>query len=98
MAELQNQDPTNPKESKDYLAQLATFSSVEQSIQTNSKLDQILAAMSTNDATGLIGRSVTTADGAASGTVVSVRLIENGLLARLDDGTEIPIGPGVSIS
>ena len=35
IAEMQNQDPTNPTDSKDYLAQLATFSSVEQSIQTN---------------------------------------------------------------
>ena len=42
VAEMKNQDPTSPMESTDYVAQLATFSQVEQSVQANAKLDQIL--------------------------------------------------------
>ena len=44
VAELKNQDPTQPMDSTQYMAQLASFSQVEQSIQTNTKLDQLLQA------------------------------------------------------
>ena len=44
VAELKNQDPTEPMKSTDYVAQLATFSNVEQAIQTNSKLDSLLSS------------------------------------------------------
>ena len=37
-AQIQNQDPLNPIESQDYAVQLATFSSVEQQVQTNDLL------------------------------------------------------------
>ncbi|MGB0901503.1 flagellar hook capping FlgD N-terminal domain-containing protein [Halocynthiibacter sp.] len=37
-AQIQNQDPLNPIESEDYAVQLATFSSVEQQVQTNDLL------------------------------------------------------------
>lgn len=39
--QMQNQDPMNPMESTDFAVQLATFSGVEQQVQTN----QLLAAM-----------------------------------------------------
>ena len=35
MAQMKNQDPTKPMESTEYVAQLATFSQVEQSVQMN---------------------------------------------------------------
>ncbi|SFR00600.1 flagellar hook capping FlgD N-terminal domain-containing protein [Poseidonocella sedimentorum] len=41
-AQLQNQDPLNPVESTDYAVQLATFSSVEQQVQTNDLLTTLL--------------------------------------------------------
>lgn len=37
-AQLQNQDPLNPMDSSDYAVQLATFSGVEQQVQTNELL------------------------------------------------------------
>lgn len=37
-AQMQNQDPLNPIESSDYAVQLATFSGVEQQVQTNDLL------------------------------------------------------------
>lgn len=39
--QLQNQDPLNPVDSADYAVQLATFSSVEQQVQTNDLLKDI---------------------------------------------------------
>jgi flagellar basal-body rod modification protein FlgD len=39
--QLQNQDPMNPIESSDYAVQLATFSGVEQQVQTNDLLKSL---------------------------------------------------------
>ncbi|TJW11609.1 MAG: flagellar hook assembly protein FlgD [Mesorhizobium sp.] len=97
IAEMKNQDPTKPMDSTQYVAQLATFSQVEQSVQTNTKLDQIMQSSALSQADALIGRSITSADGKTSGTVASVRLASSGLIAVLENGTELAVGPGVSI-
>ncbi len=97
IAEMKNQDPTKPMDSTQYVAQLATFSQVEQSVQTNTKLDQIMQSSALSQADALIGRSITSADGKTTGTVASVTLSSNGLIAVLQDGTQVPVGAGVSI-
>ncbi|MBZ9853659.1 flagellar hook assembly protein FlgD [Mesorhizobium sp. CA13] len=97
IAEMKNQDPTKPMDSTQYVAQLATFSQVEQSVQTNTKLDQIMQSSALSQADALIGRSITSADGKTTGTVASVRLASSGLIAVLGNGTEIAVGPGVSV-
>lgn len=97
IAEMKNQDPTKPMDSTQYVAQLATFSQVEQSVQTNTKLDQIMQSSALSQADALIGRSITSADGKTSGTVASVTLSSSGLIAVLQDGTQVPVGAGVSI-
>lgn len=44
-AQLRNQDPLNPQDSTQWVAQLATFSSVEQQIKTNSLLEGIAGGL-----------------------------------------------------
>jgi flagellar basal-body rod modification protein FlgD len=97
IAEMKNQDPTKPMDSTQYVAQLATFSQVEQSVQTNTKLGQIMQSSALSQADALIGRSITSADGKTTGTVASVRLASSGLIAVLQNGTEVAVGPGVSV-
>ena len=97
IAEMKNQDPTKPMDSTQYVAQLATFSQVEQSVQTNTKLDQILQSSALAQADTLIGRSITSGDGDTTGIVKEVRLASNGLIAVLEDGTELAVGPGVTV-
>ena len=97
IAEMKNQDPTKPMDSTAYVAQLATFSQVEQSVQTNTKLDQIMSSSALSQADAIIGRNITSADGKTSGTVASVTLASSGLIAVLQDGTQVPVGAGVSI-
>ena len=46
-AQMRNQDPLNPVESADFAVQLATFSSVEQQVQTNELLSDLGAQMTT---------------------------------------------------
>lgn len=44
-AQLRNQDPLEPLDSSDFVAQLASFSSVEQIVGTNQRLDAIAASL-----------------------------------------------------
>lgn len=96
VAELQNQDPTSPTDPTQYMSQLASFSSVEQQVQTNSTLDSLLSAQATN----IIGKTVTSADGSTSGIVVSVELAASGggATATLQNGSTVTLGPGVTVS
>lgn len=60
-AQMRNQDPLNPLESTDFVAQLAQFSTVEQQIATNRSLTSILEAVSASAAGSLadwLGREV----------------------------------------
>jgi flagellar basal-body rod modification protein FlgD len=97
VAQMKNQDPTAPMESTDYVAQLATFSQVEQSVQMNSKLEDILAASSLGQAASVIGKFITSADGEVSGVVAEVRIVSDGIIAKLEDGQEVPVTAGVTI-
>ena len=42
--QLKTQDPTEPTDSAEFFSQLASFSSVEQQIQINNKLEALLTA------------------------------------------------------
>ena len=97
VTQMKNQDPTKPMDSTDYVAQLATFSQVEQSVQTNTKLDQLLQFSILTQATSIIGRTATSADGEVSGKVVEARITDSGVVAVLEDGSELLIGSGVTI-
>jgi flagellar basal-body rod modification protein FlgD len=99
IAEMQNQDPTAPKDPSEYIAQFATFASVEQAMQTNSKLDALMNSVALSQAEGLIGRVVTSPDGSITGTVVSLTIGQGGqMIATLDNGEELLLGPGVTIT
>lgn len=46
--QLKNQDPLNPTDTAEFTNQLVQYSSVEQAIQTNEKLDKLLSMNSSN--------------------------------------------------
>lgn len=98
VAQLKYQDPTQPMDSTQYMAQLASFSQVEQSVQMNSKLDSLLQFSQLSQASNLIGRVVTSGDESVTGTVTEVRLTSDGIVAVLDNGSQLLIGEGVTIS
>lgn len=98
VAEMKNQDPTNPMDSTEYVAQLANFSNVEQGVQTNKKLDQLLQFSSISQAGSLIGRTLTSPDGDVSGTIKEVRIFNDGVVAVLEGGEQVVVGGGVTIS
>lgn len=59
--QMQNQDPLNPMDSADYAVQLATFSGVEQQVQTNDLLKEVKGALNgsgLSELSGWIGKEV----------------------------------------
>lgn len=75
-SQLTNQDPMKPMDNTEFMAQLAQFTSLEQTRQLNDKLASLLSVQSTTQSVGLIGRTVDVAlaSGTDTGQVVSLDL------------------------
>ncbi|MDC7796026.1 flagellar hook assembly protein FlgD [Bacillus altitudinis] len=99
LTQLQNQDPTNPIDDREFVTQLATFSSLEQQMNMNESITQMNQIMSTFVAhqdpfttyVGWIGKEVEGKqdDKDISGIVKSVKNINNEYFLYLEDGTKI---------
>lgn len=98
VAQMKNQDPTKPLDPGQFMAQLASFSNVEQAIKTNNKLDGLMTSMALAQAEGIIGRTVVSEDGTIKGTVTALRIVSGGAVAMLEGGKELLLGPGVTVS
>jgi len=98
VAQMKNQDPTDPVDATQQMAQLASFSNVEQAIKTNSHLEDLIQQSSLTQATDLIGKTVTSSDGTKKGVVASVDIKSDGLTATTTDGKTIPIETGITVA
>lgn len=97
VAEIKNQDPTKPMDSAALVQQLASFSQVQLSAETNSRLTTMLETLSIGQSAAVVGRGLIAEDGTDLGTVEAVRYTSEGLMARLGDGREVLLGQGVTI-
>ena len=97
IAQMKNQDPTDPMDASEQIAQLATFSQVEQSIQMNSNLETLITGNALTNASSYIGKTITSADEKTSGIVASVRVYSDTMVATTTEGKEIPIVVGVRV-
>jgi len=98
IAQMQNQDPTDPVDASEQMSQLASFSQVEQSIKTNAHLESLIQETSLSQATSLIGKTVTSADGKTTGVVASVEINSDGLTATLENGDKVTIQSGITVA
>lgn len=92
VAQLANQDPLDPQKGADFVAQLAQFSTLEQSADMNSKLGQLLGgqeAAARASMAGMVGRTATTR--ADTLTLTGPALTPPGLGVHLD-------GPAASVN
>lgn len=76
VAQLKNQDPLKPQDNSEFVAQLATFSNVEQGMAMNSRLDQMMLqnqGMANSNVVNMVGEiatvkgSLITTDGSGIG-------------------------------
>jgi flagellar basal-body rod modification protein FlgD len=81
VAQMKNQDPMNPADDKDNIAQMAQFSSLEQITNLATATQDLANRMSLTQNVGLLGHTVTYAgaDGTtASGAVDGITLAKDG--------------------
>jgi flagellar basal-body rod modification protein FlgD len=95
---MKNQDPTDPMDASEQVAQLATFSQVEQTIQTNTKLDTLLASSSLTQASSYVGKYMESADGTVKGVIDSVKVYSDGIIATTTDGDKILVQAGITVA
>ena len=58
ITQMQNQDPTDPMDNTEFIAQMAEFSTLEQMTNMNSNFEQLNQMLTSNQAIGTIGRVV----------------------------------------
>jgi flagellar basal-body rod modification protein FlgD len=97
IAQMRNQDPMEPMKSSDYVAQLATFSQVEKTIQTNERIASLLNTNNLQLAESLLGKAVISEEFNTAGVVVAAKVVDNGVMVLLDNGQEIIAGPGLIV-
>ena len=98
VAQMKNQDPTAPMDASAQMAQLASFSTVEQGIKTNKHLESLIQETSMSQATSLIGKHITSSDGVTKGIVKAVEINSDGLTAILENGKEVIVTTGVTVA
>jgi flagellar basal-body rod modification protein FlgD len=72
ITQLQNQDPTRPLEDKEFIAQMAQFSSLEQMVEMNKTLGNLITDYRTNLSTSLLGKQVEVFDDRSGRSAVGV--------------------------
>ena len=58
VTELQHQDPTNPMQDREFIAQMAQFSSMEQMMNMNKSMESIVDKFNFQTTYGLLGKNV----------------------------------------
>jgi flagellar basal-body rod modification protein FlgD len=87
ITQLSHQDPTEPMQDKEFIAQMAQFSSLEQMTNVSSEISKVSALLAKGQAVSLLGRMVQIAAGSqiVEGTVDEVsggdypQILVNGL-------------------
>lgn len=88
VAELRHQDPTQPMNDREFISQMAQFSSLEQMSNMNQAIERLVLRSQTGEAFSLIGKEVEAVDFASQQLV---RGVASGVVYR-QDGVKIIVG------
>ncbi|KRE56622.1 flagellar hook capping FlgD N-terminal domain-containing protein [Paenibacillus sp. Soil750] len=94
ITQLQNQDPTQPLQDKEFIAQMAQFTSVEQ--LTNMASEMKLMRQSLGFVSGLIGKSISWTGTDASGVTTEMSGVVDSITFK--DGNQFATVNGVEVS
>lgn len=93
LTQLTYQDPLKPMDNQAFMAQMAQFTSLEQSQRLNDKVQQLIENQAALQSVGLVGRTldVATASGQSTGVVTALLLQGDAplLTLRLPDGSQV---------
>lgn len=95
VTQLQYQDPLEPVEQQDFLAQLAQFSTVEGLENLNTKFDDLLQLELVASGTEVLGQEITTDDN-LTGVAQAIRQEDGQVLVDVD-GTLVPLSGIVTV-
>lgn len=98
--QLRNQDPMNATDSKEFIAQMAQFSSLEQSMNLNTNIVNLMSMQMVSQASSMLGRTVVTHDASGkefSGTVSRV-MMSSSVPVLVVNGIEVSLGDVEQIS
>ena len=99
MTQLQNQDPLNPLQDKDFVAQMATFSTLEQITNLGASMDKFVNFAKQNqllEASALIGKTVTYLNEQQqeqAARIQSVSVKDGNVLYQLDNAEKTTVPP-----
>ncbi len=107
VSQLENQDPLSPVTNEDFVAQLATFSSLEQLEGLNQNVVAMIALNQSNallsqltQSSALIGKDVTwqgfDSEEQHSGKVESVKIVDGLAVLRID-GEDVPLAAVIEV-
>lgn len=101
LAQIANQDPMSPMEDREFIAQMAQFSSLEQMQTISKQLDSVLVdrhMASISEFSSMIGKTIDYSSESSeettkgSGRVVSISRSDlTGYMADLEDGTSVSV-------
>ena len=79
LTQLTYQDPLKPMDNQQFMAQMAQFTTLEQTQQLNDKIGQLISTQATLQSVGLIGKTIdaSTSSGSVTGTVTALTLDQN---------------------
>lgn len=99
LTQLTYQDPMKPMDNQEFMAQMAQFTSLEQTQQLNDKISTLISNQAALQSVGLIGRTVdiTSTGGAMTGTVVSLSLSGDSPLITVRTSAGVTL-PNISLS
>ncbi len=87
VTQLQHQDPTRPMEDREFIAQMAQFSSLEQMTNLNNEVRNLLSSSKASEAYGILGKNIESYDSvlkqAVTGKVTSVFFKGDSLMLKV---------------
>ncbi|PMC38441.1 flagellar hook assembly protein FlgD [Bacillus sp. UMB0899] len=105
MTQLQNQDPLNPMEDKEFIAQMAQFSTLEQTTNMASLLEKFINIQTQGDSiikySEMIGKQIEWKDSneeTGTGIVKSVKKSDTGFELELENGSFISVDNIIKVS